>query len=388
MTAATCPSVRVSGGPLERGRQYGEETRERVHRTVALYTDVFARDARLDWQAARSLALEFVAPIRAVSADYVDEMQGIADGAGLTLGDIVAVNVRSELKIGAMARDARTQGKPAVSDGCTTVGLTPAATLDRSTLLAQNWDWYEECEATVVLLEVEQDDGPNYVTAVEAGLLAKTGMNSNGVGVVTNLLASDSDQGSVGIPYHVALRSLLDSSDCVNALARLQTGVRSSSANYMVAGDDGLAFIAEGMPGDYSDMHLTFPGEQGFLAHANHFSSPEFRGKDVGRWAIPGSPFRLERTWRLLSAWEGKATPGSLRQVLRDHCAELSESICAHPAEGAERLDSYMTVVSVVMDLGERRMWLAAGPPCENSFRELDYSEFLRAQSSRDEQET
>ena len=36
-----------------------------------------------------------------------------------------------------------------------------------------------------------QDDGPDFVTVVEAGLLAKTGMNSSGIGLATNALVTD-----------------------------------------------------------------------------------------------------------------------------------------------------------------------------------------------------
>ncbi|OFV84605.1 MAG: hypothetical protein A2W26_09605 [Acidobacteria bacterium RBG_16_64_8] len=373
------PRIRTGGDALERGRQYGETARDRISRTVHLYSDVFARDAELDWETARELALQFIDPIRAVSRVYVDELQGIADGAGLTLGDIAAINVRSELKIGAMARRAREQGEKGPPEGCTTLGVTPSASLSSHTLLAQNWDWYEECADTVVVLEVEQEDGPNYVTVVEAGLLAKTGLNSNGVGIVTNLLASGWDKGAVGIPYHVSLRSLMDASGAADALARLQTSVRSSSATYMVGAESGLAFVAEGVPGDYSSLFLTFPNDQGFLAHTNHFTSAEFKGKDAGRWGIPSSPFRLERARRLMSAREGNATPGSLQHVLRDHCGDRSVSICAHPAHDAARLDRYMTVASVVMDTDSRSVWLAEGAPCENSFDHLDYSEFLKA---------
>lgn len=372
------PRLRVSGDARERGRQYGEAARERVRLTVALYADVFAREVGLDWPATCRLAMEFLAPIGALSHDYVREMEGLAEGAGLTLADILAINVRSELKIGAMARQAEAQRCGSPTEGCTTLAVTPSVSSTRHTLLAQNWDWYEECAQTVVVLEAERTDGPNYVTVVEAGLLAKTGFNANGVGVVTNLLASDRDVGSPGIPYHVSLRSILDATQAVDALARLQTAMRSSSANYMVASEGGLAFVAEGVPGDYSDLHLLFPSQKGYLVHTNHFTSPESRCKDVGRWGIPSSPFRLERADRLLAELSGAITPGSLEHVLKDHFPDPSVSVCLHPVPAAARLDRYMTVVAVVMDLEARQLWLTAGPPCESPFTRIDYSDFLR----------
>ena len=49
---------------------------------------------------------------------------------------------------------------------------------------------------------------------VEAGLLAKTGMNSSGLGLVTNALVTDDDTGDARLPYHVALRAILDARRC------------------------------------------------------------------------------------------------------------------------------------------------------------------------------
>jgi isopenicillin-N N-acyltransferase-like protein len=57
------------------------------------------------------------------------------------------------------------------------------------------------------VLEVRQDEGPDFVTVVEAGLLAKTGMNAAGLGLVTNALVTDADVGEPGLPYHVLLRA-------------------------------------------------------------------------------------------------------------------------------------------------------------------------------------
>ena len=53
---------------------------------------------------------------------------------------------------------------------------------------------------------------------VEAGLLAKTGMNAAGLGLVTNALVTDADVGEPGLPYHVLLRAVLDCGTVTEAL--------------------------------------------------------------------------------------------------------------------------------------------------------------------------
>ena len=111
---------------------------------------------------------------------------------------MLAINVRTEVMFAAKARqvasDARRVGE------CSAFAVTPERSADGHTLIGQNWDWLLHAADTCVVLEVQQDEGPDFVTVVEAGLLAKTGMNSSGIGLVTNALVSDADRGEAGHP--------------------------------------------------------------------------------------------------------------------------------------------------------------------------------------------
>ena len=59
---------------------------------------------------------------------YLDEMHGVAEGAGVAFDDILALNVRTEIAFGAF------------NDGCTAISWRGTHT----SILAQNWDWYTE----------------------------------------------------------------------------------------------------------------------------------------------------------------------------------------------------------------------------------------------------
>ena len=100
------PRVRVAGNGYERGRQYGTQARARVHLSVQAYRRVFAHYAGWDWDTVRRAAAGFEAPITAFRPAYLEEMRGIADGAGLDLADVVAINVRTEVMYAAKARQA------------------------------------------------------------------------------------------------------------------------------------------------------------------------------------------------------------------------------------------------------------------------------------------
>ena len=104
--AGGIPRVRVTGTPYERGRQYGTQARDPVRLSVQAYQRVFAHYAGWDWPDVRRAAAGFEAPIAAFRPAYLDEMRGIADGAGLDLADVLAINVRTEVMYAAKARQA------------------------------------------------------------------------------------------------------------------------------------------------------------------------------------------------------------------------------------------------------------------------------------------
>ena len=372
------PRIRVSGGPRDRGRSYGEQAADRVRRSVAAYAEVFAKVAGLGWDDVREVARRFEAPILSFGEEYLEELRGIAEGADLDPVDILAINVRTEIMYSAKARASGATTSPGE---CTAFAAVPTRWSGDPVLLGQNWDWLPHSFETVVVLESVRDDGPSFVTVVEAGLLAKTGMNAAGLGLVTNALATGWDRGEPGIPYHVLLRAIFDCETVAGAYATLQRAWRSSSANYLVAHADGSVLDVEAAPGDFSRL---FPLDGGVLhLHTNHFVSPHFSGKDVSLWAMPDSPVRLTR---LRAAVADVAGPGSsaplgakeFMTLLGDH-AGYPYSICAHVDEADDVTEQGATVASVVMELESRTMWLADGQPCSVPYRRLDLSGTLAA---------
>jgi isopenicillin-N N-acyltransferase-like protein len=363
------PRIRVSGGPFERGEEYGRQAEARIHRNLEIYAGMFEHFAGWDWERVRSEALEFRPYIEDFEPRYVEELEGLASGAGVELADVLAINVRTEIMFSARVPAARILE-------CTAVAALPDAT-GGHTLLAQNWDWCPLAAETVVVLEARQDDSPDYVTVVEAGLLAKAGFNASGLGVVTNAMVTSRDRGDAGVPYHVILRAILDCERLSDAVAAIERGPRSSSANYLIAHRDGVTLNVEATPGDYGDMFVLEP-DAGMLAHTNHFLSPRFRGNDVMTWLAPHSPVRLQRIRSALGRGAPSIAVDDLQEAFADH-ANHPLGVCAHPDTRSPLYEQGATVASLIMDLDDRRLWLAEGTPCVAPYRETAYDEFFAA---------
>ena len=114
------------------------------------------------------------------------ELQGSANGAGVDVRELLAVNARTEL----------TSGR----HECSVIGA--------GDVLAQNWDWHPDLQESTVLWIVRENGGW-FATLTEAGMLAKIGMNDAGLGVCLNLLRCSTDGGLDGTPIHLLMRRTL-----------------------------------------------------------------------------------------------------------------------------------------------------------------------------------
>jgi isopenicillin-N N-acyltransferase-like protein len=355
------PVVAVAGGPRERGRAYGERARERVHRSLELYENVFRHYTGLGWAAVRDRAGAFAGSIDAYDERLLPEIEGIAEGAAVDAEDVLALNVRTEVMFGMAPQE------------CTALCAASAQGADH-VLLAQNWDWKPGAARTCVLLVEAPHDAPPFVTLVEAGLLAKCGMNGRGVGVAANALTSTLDRGRPGVPFHAILRKILSSASFDEARDAVTDPVRASSANYLIASRDGRALDLEVAPGGLEQVH---PSEGTRLAHANHFLRPSRAGfKDLERFDDSSTSVARQVA---ADAWIGATGEPSMDDVLealRDHSAP----VCQHAAGDVAPEAAYETIAAVAMDLTAGTLWITEGPPCTAATERFEVgSLFVRA---------
>ena len=174
--APTVKHITCSGTPYEIGQQHGSQARDEVLGSIEFYKAFFQSRIKIDWTKAEEIAAEFLPSLKSNWPEYVDEMQGVADGAGVKLADVVLLNVRTEIAYGMM------------SDGCTAFGWKSP----EGTFLAQNWDWSAEQIPNIICARIEQPGMPVIEMMTEGGILGKIGMNSAGRG---RYLECDSSQG-------------------------------------------------------------------------------------------------------------------------------------------------------------------------------------------------
>jgi isopenicillin-N N-acyltransferase-like protein len=359
---APYPVVRVFGDPEARGHAYGAAARSQILQSIAGYAKVFRHYAGWDWPTVRAHASRYGRIIDEFSPHSAREMAAIAAGAGVQVEDVLALNTRSEIMFAARGPDVS-----ALLAECTSFAVAPHRAAEGRVVAGQNWDWLEQSGDNVIVLEVRRDDGPDFATLVEAGQLAKVGLNAAGVGLCTNTLISDGDEGRAGVPYQVLLRSVLDSGSGPEAAATVWAAGRANSANYVIVDDTGFMVDLETAPFDGGFRAL--PEDDGILAHANHFLCDGLTGKDRYLERKPHSLNRLANLRRSLHVSDA-ATWDGLRIALADH-RESPQSVCQHADPSIIAEERTCTLAGVLLDVSGRRMHYTSGSPCTQEWEQI-----------------
>lgn len=363
------PLLAVQGTPEAMGEQIGAATAALVEDSLTHYLGQFRDQAGLTEDAVRWAGARFAE----ICADFdpITErtLRGLAGGAGVAPELIFALNARTELLYG--GEDSR-GSQDSREEGCTSLAVLGSHTAAGRMLVAQNWDWHPRQQATSFLLATRDDRGHAALTLTEPGMLAKSGISSAGLAVCANLLVSDRDRGWDGVPYHFLLRSVLHAPRFSRALQTLLQATRISSGNLMLGAADehGAEAINLELAPDYHGVQ--YPGEDGLVAHANHFEPPvPFSDLRAGRAALTLlRPTRVRH--RLAEALAARGVDeAAIADALRDHFS-FPDSVCRHADPDVAEADQVITCYALILDPLAGRLSIATGPVCEHAFASWD----------------
>jgi isopenicillin-N N-acyltransferase-like protein len=326
---APFPLIDLSGGPRERGRMHGKAAADRLRRGAKMYAESLLKSG-VDWKELERRAEAMVPLIEKFDPAYVEEMRGIAEGANEPFAAVVLMNARTEMVVAARKQQAAKH----FPDGCTAALALPEASADGVLLHGQNWDWRAECAETGVVLRIRRDDGPDILTFTEAGGLARSGLNSAGIGLTANALECDRDyQRGPGVPLPFIRRKVLEAAHLANAVQTIVSTPKPGSNHMAVShatvdGGGGEAFGFECAP----DETFWIAPDRGLYVHANHWIADPARAKlkDTGLAETPDSIYRDKRVRDRLSPKRGKLTLEDFRQAFFDDWG-TPHSVCRPP---------------------------------------------------------
>lgn len=359
----------VKGDAYTVGYQHGSQAGDLVRGNVEYYLYLWKTYFRLERESVLAQAAKFIPAIERYDSDLLKELEGVAQGAGVTLEEIIALNARYEL----------VWSKMLSPQECTAVAASGEATTSGHTLMGENWDYKVKVKDRCLLLEVEQEGKPNIVMHTEAGVIGQKGLNSEGIGLCVNALISDKDSSKPKTPFLLLCRGVLNSGSLGDAIGAVLGTKRAVSGNLLIAHEEGEIIDLEVAPFDVGFLYPT----AGTIAHANNFIDPRLTQKaaDNFKAVVPDTLIRTARAQRFVERKRGALDIEAIKNLLRDHFNKPN-SICRHVDERLPADFQVESLASMIMDLKERTLYLTDGPPCESEYKAFSFESIKRGQPS------
>ena len=324
--------IDVAGDPYQVGRALGEAAAQAIRECVPRLARF--QELRRDWS--RSERLEkLLEAARGAYPDYLREIEGIADGAGVEFADIFLWNCRGDFPGGG--------DQQAVEDGgCTTV-MIPADG-DAPAVIAHNEDDQAELDGRCFVVNVQPDYGLGFTSFYSPGLLPGHTFAVNEVGLVQTINHIRPHDQKVGIPRHVITRAVLGCAGLDAALEVLRRPDRASGFHHNLGQAGGAALLSVEAP---ASRCVARPVTSAAV-HTNHLVFSECA--DIVQEVTDSSVRRQRRGEALIS--EGALGGRDASVVLGDD-ADSDWPICRKRRGGT---DPGFTLASAVFELGRERV--------------------------------
>lgn len=345
-SALRYPEFEVAGTPRVLGRQLGEAARDLIRGFCEVALQRVNRTMKVSRESAMRVARESIHWAESYSIDSVEELRGTAEGAGVTLDDLMLLQVRNQLR-------------PDDAGACTSFSLKNVAGLGR--IVAQNWDNDPFLNPFTIVLTRRPTGKPALTTVTQAGLIAYVGFNSKGIGLCLNTLPAPSRP--LGVPHYFTVREILESDSLEGTVKAVSRAERAIPANIMLTTPQGPANLEVTV----DDVFVLRDTGDGIVTHANHARHPAVVAATAGFPELIQSQPRQARIDHLLEKPQGSDwTLSQVQAALRDHDGH-PYSLCRHPNDDP-KTGFWQTTFSAIIAPEVREMHLTQGTPCDRQY--------------------
>jgi hypothetical protein len=289
----------IAGKPRERGRRYGEQFKDAIH--AFLDREIYrafvqakhpTRDDMLRYAGLCAGQVKTFSPL------LHDELEGMAEGSGLRLEELVLINLHEELWH---------RGVLPSSEHCTAVAIGPKEGAG-DTFVGQTWDWMESVRGLSTLLHWKRPEGPSLLAYAFPGLWVGAGLNAAGVALVWTSAGKGNPR--VGIPSYLLIAQMLYQDSLNAALEEARRAKHAGFFTFVLGDGEGRLANVEGSPDG-----LAVEMSRGRMVRHN-FGSRRMTNTPEGKDA-PINP-RCRRVHEVLDRHGGKPEAATLQAVFAD----------------------------------------------------------------------
>ncbi len=331
--------VSISGTPKERGVAYGSRFAKQIRWTLDDHIiGPYAKGNRpLD--KLRRYADACYKSISCHCQEVAQEFEGMAEGSGLRIEDLVLITLHEELGKG---------GKLPHIGHCTAMAAGPPATCDGNTYCGQSWDWFGPFWGKSQMLRWERKEGPSVLAYSYPGMWVGAGLNSEGVALNWT---SGGTWGSgsktiggpvVGIPSYALIAHMLYQPSIEAAVEEARRLPQAGWFVFVLADGNGKLYNVEGSP-----QKITIKQYKGTLARV-YYGTHEMTDTPLDQ-PVKFHP-QAQRMKELLEGSEGKLDEKVLLSFWGDH----KSTICKH----------FGTLDNMLFNTTKREAIVSRGPGC------------------------
>src|SRR3990172_9255206 len=261
-TEDALPTLKVlvlDGSPYNRGLVHGNTMRDQIHRLLVSWKAAFADHLRIDADVFIKRFLsrtDFVSAMKRWTPELLEEVKGIADGAGVDFDTMLVYQFADEYIV---------NGKAISQDRCSSVGFSTKG--NQPSVVAQNMEIESYADGFQLVLHITHPafDLESYVLTL-AGCIALNGMNNKAIGICCNALTQLSNCRD-GLPVACIVRGVLQQSTEDDSIAFLHRIKHASGQNYVIGGP-GNVHSFECSAGTISRFKPN--GREDVVWHTNH----------------------------------------------------------------------------------------------------------------------
>jgi len=248
--------VAAGGSAHARGRAIGEALRAEIGGHLRAWRASIALRSDEDAGAYVTALLsdtDFKPAIRQWAPDLLDEVEGMAAGAGLAADDVFALQLLDE----EWAYRERRAAARRMPEKCSSFAIASGGADGAPAWIGQNMDLGGYTDGFQAMLRIGPDgERPAALVFTAAGMIGLMGVNAAGLGVCVNALPQLANAPS-GVPVAFVLRRLLQARTLAEAVDLVLAIPHATNQHYVIASPDGVrsfeasaAGVAEYRPPD------------------------------------------------------------------------------------------------------------------------------------------
>jgi len=346
----------LSGTPYEMGRTHGRALKPEIRELVKRWQADLEKMCSVPASAYIDKlfqASDFKPAIERWTPGLLDEVRGIADGAGIDFRTMFAYQLIDETWV---------MGPDLGLSKCTSIGARRQGA--RPAFVAQNLDLPVFYNDFPTVLRIRGRGEPEALVFTIPGVIAANGLNDRSVGVCVNAVTQLS-YSVKGLPVAFVIRGILRQKTYEDAVRFLKEISPAAPQNYLIGGPDQVAGFERSA--DRIAEFLPFPGAE-FTYHTNHpLVNEDFNPRFIAQIKKSGIPLETYKAicprFRFLEA------------SFKDNSADLDLAVLERLfADRGSQINNERTYGCTIMVLGEHpELHIAPGRPDKEPFQVLGF---------------